>query len=294
MVSDLLPIFLTNLQDLNNLIGEKKTLWDGILTMQYTEFDAAGKVTYSQVLLESIHHTGNPYKKVALVPTRHYTSAISQLTAAHSSLQEYIHPSFHDKVFIAGKEVTLAGQQAYSISSSSYAARVDQLLGNFNPQDDTEAFPQDTNTKRARHIPLSYATAVLQEEPTAPSHTVTTAQPLTASTLTETDIDLLYQRMSTYFPQYKNADSSLTTDNLETYVWNCQSEISTLCSDLDSKVDIIQQDVESVKTEIKKQNIIIMGIQHEVQAALQDFAMKLYTMTNMKPALGAAASLPQP
>jgi hypothetical protein len=119
MVSNLLPIFLTNLQDLNNLIGEKTTLRDGILTMQYTEFDTAGKVTYSQVLLESIHHTGNPNKKVALLPTRHYSSAISQLTAAHSSLQEYIHPSFHDKVFFAGKEVTLADQQAYSISSSS-------------------------------------------------------------------------------------------------------------------------------------------------------------------------------
>jgi hypothetical protein len=100
--------------------------------------------------------------------------------------------------------------------------------------------------------------------------------------------------MSTYFPQYKNADSLLTTHNLETYVWYCQSEISTLHSDLDSKVDIFQQDVESVKTEIKKQNIIIMGIQHEVQAALQDFAMKLYTMSNMKPTLGAATRPPQP
>jgi hypothetical protein len=64
--------------------------------------------------------------------------------------------------------------------------------------------------------------------------------------------------------------------------------------DLDSKVNTIQQDAETMKNKIKKQNVFKMGIQHEVQAALQDFAMKLYTMTNMKPTLGATTSQPQP
>jgi hypothetical protein len=96
--------------------------------------------------------------------------------------------------------------------------------------------------------------------------------------------------MSSYFPQYKDAGTTLTTNVLEQYAKTFQSKISTLRSDLDSKVDIIQQDVESIKTKIKKQNVIILGIQHELQAALQDFAIKLYTLTNMKSTPGAAKS----
>jgi len=114
----------TRLQDLNNKINEHDTLCAAFFTMEYKEQNDSEHVTYSQVLIESIHNTGNPATKVVRVPPKHYHSTISQLTAVHSGLQAYIDPSFHDKDFIRGTEVCLAGQKADSISSCTYAAHI--------------------------------------------------------------------------------------------------------------------------------------------------------------------------
>jgi hypothetical protein len=132
-VKSLRPIFLHNLQDLNNKINEHDTLRAAFFTMEYKEQNDSEHMTYSQVLIESIHNTGNPNTKVVLVPPKHYHSAISQLTAVHSGLQAYIDPSFHDKVSIQGTEVCLAGQKADSISSCTYTAHIYPLLGKFQP-----------------------------------------------------------------------------------------------------------------------------------------------------------------
>lgn len=64
----------------------------------------------------------------------------------------------------------------------------------------------------------------------------------------------------------------------------------------------IQTDVQKLKQDMEKQNAIILGVQHEVTEALQDFAVKLYDLTfgktsmsthTLNPALGAATSKPQ-
>ncbi len=86
-------------------------------------------------LIYSIHNTGQPTTKVALVPHLNYQEVILQLSAVHSGLKAYIKPEHHKAVFVEGKEVCISGQTADTISSCSYSAYADRLLGEYNPQD---------------------------------------------------------------------------------------------------------------------------------------------------------------
>lgn len=53
----------------------------------------------------------------------------------------------------------------------------------------------------------------------------------------------------------------------------------TIHSDLTLSIVSIQLDVAKVKSDMEKQNAIILGMQQEVTGALQDFARKLYDLT---------------
>jgi hypothetical protein len=73
-----------------------------------------------------------------------------------------------------------------------------------------------------------------------------------------------------------------------------QKEITIICSELENAITTIHTNIATVKEDIKRQNIIILGFQREVTAALQDFAVKLYSLTNSSSTQGSATSKAQP
>ena len=94
----------------------------------------------------------------------------------------------------------------------------------------------------------------------------------------------------------------VTTEELACHYDQCKSDIAFIRSDLTTAMGTIQTDVQKLKQDMEKQNAIILGVQHEVTEALQDFAVKLYDLTfgktsmsthTLNPALGAATSKPQ-
>ncbi len=88
-----------------------------------------------QPLLHSIHNTGSFSVKVALVhKTLH---ALHHFSAIHSTLQNYIAPEYHEKVFFQDHHVGISGQKADSISSCSYSAYADRFITSFNPRMET-------------------------------------------------------------------------------------------------------------------------------------------------------------
>ena len=100
------------------------------------------------------------------------------------------------------------------------------------------------------------------------------------STITDHDLDSLYQRLLPRLSDPPSAHSSaVTTEDLECHYAQCQLDISTICSDLTTSLATIQSDVTKVKSDMEKQNAIILGMQHAVTGALQDFARKLYDLT---------------
>jgi hypothetical protein len=137
------------LHDLKNKINDTQTLKAVFQNMLFEVIKDG--VKHSDPLLNSIHNTGNLTTKVALIPPLYYDTATQQLSAIHSILLNHVSLEFHNEIFFPGKEVCIAGQLAGSISSCSYFAYADRLLGLYNPQDGDES----PTPKRYRRVPVT-------------------------------------------------------------------------------------------------------------------------------------------
>ncbi len=151
------------------------------------------------------------------------------------------------------------------------------------------------NPKRSREVPVSYVTAVtqplIQDTTTALTSTNYSTSSHSQIDLSQVDITKLVDRLSMHFQS--SSSTSVTTEDLELQFRSHQKEINTMHTDLDTAIATIWNDIVAVKEDIKKQNSVILGFQREVMVALQDFARKLYYLTNSSPQ-GAATSQPQP
>jgi len=236
-------------------------------------------VTNRELLLHSIHNTGHSTTKVAIIPQKLYKAAMLHFSAIHSNLQQYVSPAYHSNVFIHGKKAGPSGQKSDSIPSCTYSAMADRLLSSFNPQHGEEPtnFP-NTLPKRHRKLPITYSTAVSGSDALGSTPEAQTFP--SVSTITDHDLDSLYQRLLPRLSTPPSAHSSaVTAEELERHYAQCQLDISTIWSDLTSSLATIQSDVAKVKSDMEKQNAIILGMQQEVTGALQDFARKLYDLT---------------
>jgi hypothetical protein len=156
----------------------------------------------------------------------------------------------------------------------------DRLLDSFTPQDGEEPLVS-SQPKRPRRIPISYSMAVSGSDspPPVPEDQLPSNLP-SVSTISDQEIESIYKRL---LPKLSVPSSTVsltvTTEDLEKHYNKCCSDINTIRSDLTISIASIQSDVERIKTDMEKQNAIILGIQQEVTAALQDFARKLYDLT---------------
>jgi len=255
--------------------------------MTFTLPTADGELPKSEPLLHSIHNTGKPTIKVALVPRNHYEAATTQLSAIHSILASYISPAYHDQVFIPSLTAGITGQQIDSVPSCNSAAYATDLLNRYNPQDgEEEEVPQPT--KRFRQVPLSYAAATANDDI---PEVQTNSSKATISSITSADLDQLYEKMKKYVGN--TAPSDLNIEDLESRMATSSREILEMRNQLTesvtgitARVDLLSKDIKTHTTqmasEIQRQNIVILGMQQQFQDSISDFSKKLqeiYTRT---------------
>ncbi len=289
LISDLKPIFITNLQDLRNEITPAgSTLMQGFYGMQFNQ-TINGKPLDPVPLLHSIHNTGNKTTKVALVPSSHHTEALNQFSAIHSILMSNVLPEYHDKVFVSGARAGLTGQQIDSVSSCNCSSYASELLDLYNPQDGEDDTSQPV--KRFRPVPMSYAAAANPdtnvEQPLHPTPSTS------ISSLTNEDINQLYERMKHHVESKVGQATTLSTAELQQQVSQSNLEINAVkqqlqqtVQDISGQVDqltteiskqnsIVTSQMDTLKGEINRQNIIILGMQKEFQQHMADFSAQL-------------------
>jgi hypothetical protein len=281
IVTHLHPLFITNLQDINNIINKQgNSLLQGFYGMTTTPISIHdSEITPPAQLIHSIHNTSRSTTKAVLVQRTKLESAIDQLSNIANILKNNIEHSFHGNVFVSGTEPALTGQQADSISSCNSSSYASTLLNNFNPQDG-EGVTHQSAPKRTRPTSITYSTAVTSPLAALPSQT-------TISTLT--DMDKLYESMSARFGE--QFGSKISIQDLEKQVSKTSTEISTIRTNFEQQLTSIQSSVDQLTTKvnmqyleinntvqslvdtIEKQNFIIAGIQ-------QDFKLSMETLSN--------------
>jgi len=227
-IRNLSPLFLENFQDLKNPTSPNATLRDAFMSIEHIDYNDKGEVTNRELLLHSIHNTGHSTTKVAIIPQKLYKAAMLHFSAIHSNLQQYVSPAYHSNVFIHGKKAGPSGQKSDSIPSCTYSAMADRLLSSFNPQHGEEPtnFP-NTLPKRHRKLPITYSTAVSGSDALGSTPEAQTFP--SVSTITDHDLDSLYQRLLPRLSGPPSAHSSaVTTEELERHFAQCQLDISTI------------------------------------------------------------------
>ncbi len=156
IIDDLKPIYINNLHDLNNVVNaENDALLHSFYTLRITEktFPPLGYIEEDQ-LLHSIHNTGKPHIKAALVQLSKYTDALRQLELINTTLSNEIDPHYHKNVFLEGVQPDISGQRVDSLYSCNYSAYASTLIGSFNPQDDVQE--PLSQRKRFRQTSMMY------------------------------------------------------------------------------------------------------------------------------------------
>ncbi len=282
IIQDLRSIFLVNLKDIHNSIAhDGTTLMQGFYGMQYNLPVGDGEEPMSEPLLHSIHNTGKPTTKVALVSTSHYDSALTQLSAIHSILTSYIPKEYLDRVFIDSLQAGIRGQQIDSVSSCNSAAYATELLSKYNPQD-CDDLAEVTPAKRFRPVPLTYAAAAGVDTPT---EVLPTSSTVAVSSVTSGDLDQLFEKMKAYVAG-STTTSGVNIEDLEARfsqstkeVQEMRDQLSNSVSNITARVDTLADEIKAsnakMSDDIQRQNIIILGMQQQFQDSLSDFSAKL-------------------
>jgi hypothetical protein len=229
-IEALQPLFITNLQDVNNIIDDQgNSLMQGFygMTVPSTTPETDG-ATLSSRLIHSIHNTSKNTTKAVLIQKDKVEEAVDQFTNIATILKTNIQPAFHQNVFLPGMLPALTGRQADSIFSCNSSATASVLLNNFNPQDGADS-PSIAASKRVRQITVTYAKVVTPQSTPLPSQ---------SSLSTLTDIDKLYESMSLRFGETFGSKVSIT--ELEKQVEKTSVEISTIRSSFMEKLTSIQ------------------------------------------------------
>jgi hypothetical protein len=272
IISDLKPIFLANLSNIHTKINDTgETLLQGFYGMTNKATTETPSAT-QKPLLHSIHNTGQATVKVALTTTKNYEEAVTQLSAIHSILTANIPPAYHSKVFIGNTTASITGRQIDSISSCNYSTYADQLLSTFNPQDGEDP-PTIPAYKRNRLSSITYAAATKQntaiDPPSSSSH------PTTASSLTSLTIDELYDKMKHHIQKEYGDNPGVKIDVLEEQIKSSSHDIKLLKEQIDSTTASLNTRMDTLATTIDKQNAIILAMQRDFQATMQDITKQL-------------------
>jgi predicted nucleic acid-binding Zn-ribbon protein len=120
------------------------------------------------------------------------------MSVIHHALLSGVPHDYHDKVLIDNLEAGLTSSQRDTIQSCNSSQNANELLQLYNPQD-AKADNSKTAHKRLKPSVISYAAAASGTDMTVanidqPAQTQT-QQPTTISSLTDQDLDQLYEKL---------------------------------------------------------------------------------------------------
>jgi hypothetical protein len=298
LITNLTPVCIHNVQDIRNAIHPS-----GITLYHVNKRGGQQEWSRTQQLLESVHNTGKPTTKVALVPRPHEEEAKLQFAALPSILLNNILPEYHDKVFHENKQPGLSEQTIDSIPASTSAAYAASLLQGFNPQDGSEEADHLPKRTRLVSVTMSYKTAATGDQVNIP-RIATQPKPSITSTYTDENLSTLFSRMQQKFGT--PTGEHVSTVDLETYYKNSKQELKLLeahlqseLGSLNSKVDSLQEgpsmqqnSITAIQAEMGKQNAIMISMCSDFLQVMQTFSEKLIALQEQvtNPATPAAAS----
>ena len=264
---NLKAIYVQNLQDIRNEIGPRgHTLMQGFLGMQH-EIEEQGKIS----LIHSVHNTGRPNIKAVLVPAGNYNIAIDQLATMHQGLLSGVPPSYHKNVFVDVLEVSLTSAHRDTIQPCNSSQHANELLIMYNPQD-CEAVPQES--KRFKPTLISYAAAVSSPSTTSVTQPLsrpgTTVTQTTISSLTDQDLDQLYEQFK---HRVKNSDGTspgITSEEPPKRVQDSNTELQQVRDAMRMSVEDLAAPIDNINIAVKKQNTVIAGLQITLEMTSKD------------------------
>jgi len=276
LCDNLKVIYVQNLKDIRNAIGPNgHTLMKGFLGMTITMEGC------TLPLLHSIHNTGRENVKAILVHQEYYDYAIENLSTLHVELSSGVPQEYHENVFVENLEAGLTSSHRDTIQSCNSSHYANDLLTRYNPQDAEEANPPFSQSKRFRPNVISYAAATVGSSDS--SHTLTettpvvnaplnftTPQPVTPlSSLTDQDLDVLYERLK-HHVELDGDSPGITTDEMEKLVSESNQAIQDIREEMRNSVADLAKEMANISTSVKKQNAVVVGIQKSFEATSKD------------------------
>lgn len=266
LCDNLQVIYVQKLQDIRNEIGPQgHTLMKGFLGLAVT---VEGRGTFP--LIHSIHNTGRATVKAVLVHRENYDYAIAQLAAIQEALLSGVPQEYHANVFVDNLEAGLTGSQRDTIQSCNSSQQANELISLYNPQD-AEVQPTES-TKRFRPTVISYAAVATSSVDSSQDTTsqTTTQQVMNISSLTDQDLDQLYERLKHHINIVDDTSPGITTEEMERMVTESNNTILQVREEMRTSVADLKADVANIGAQVKKQNAVVVGVQKMLETTSQD------------------------
>jgi hypothetical protein len=99
----------------------------------------------------------------------------------------------------------------------------------------------------------------------------TTAQQVTnISSLTDQDIDQLYERLKHHIDIVDDSSPGINTEDMERMVNESNNTILQVREEMRASVEELKAEVASISAQVKKQNAVVVGVQKMVETTSQD------------------------
>jgi len=139
---------------------------------------------------------------------------------------------------------------------------------------DCEAVPQES--KRFKPMLISYAAAV--SSPSTPttsvtqplSHPGTTVMQTTISSLTDQDLDQLYERFKHRVENSDGTSPGITSEELEKLAQDSNTELQQVRDEMCTSVEDLAAHIDNINIAVKKQNTVIAGLQITLETTSKD------------------------
>ncbi len=99
----------------------------------------------------------------------------------------------------------------------------------------------------------------------------TTAQQVTnISSLTDQDIDQLYERLKHHIDIVDDSSPGINTEDMERMVNESNNTILQVREEMRASVEELKAEVASISAQVKKQNAVVVGVQKMVETTSKD------------------------
>jgi hypothetical protein len=242
IISNLRPLYLENLQDIHHIVNDAGgSLLEGFLN---TSVDG-------NPIFHSMHNMGHGRNKVLLSHHDQLDSAIDTLGTIHETLFSEVDIKYHTNVFLPPKKVQLD-----MISACNYSHYATDLLSNRHQL----TLDHTTSTKRPRIVHLTYSSAVSSASvsPSVVSGIEQTVSPSTISSLTDKDMDALFERMKPYIAS-DTSISGITIEELDARMKQSHDEVISIRDGLNTSITSLSTRLDSISSNISTSKQVHWG-----------------------------------